>query len=197
MHTYWRQEIYIYGIATDVKKLVTEKGDSRFSNAHLRGIVKQAILHEGIHIAKGDMDFPERLLPAISRPAIHCLEWQLGMLHSQREPCWSGHLTAFLKRADSVRRMDKWNVVEMPAAATGDLLDCPALFTYDWDQTIGWLGSDQLIWLILVDDMSTLLDPPDDDPCPIQVPLLVSSNAHQGNDWLPVHNRCTGHWTFS
>ena len=52
MHTYWRQEIFIYGIATDVKTFVAGKGASKFSNAHLSGIVRQALIHEGIHIVQ-------------------------------------------------------------------------------------------------------------------------------------------------
>ena len=187
---------FIYGIATDVKTLVAEKGDSRFSNAHLRGIVKQAVLHEGIHIAKGDIDFPERLLPAITRPAIAALNGTWNAALSVRAMLeWTYDLYPEARRLSQTHGQ-----VERGGNARHShwcLLDCPVLFAYAWGQTIGWLGSDQLIWLILVDDMRSLLDPPDDDLCPIQVPLLVSSNALQGNDWLPVHHRCTGPWTFS
>ena len=197
MHTYWRQEIFIYGIATDVKTFVAEKGTSKFSNAHLRGIVRQALIHNGIHIAKGDMDCPERFLPAVPREVIKALNDSWNAALSARAMLeWTFDLFPEARRLSQTHgQVDRggnahhWRYI---------LLDYGIPLNYDLGQTHGWLGSDQTIYFVLIIEKLLLLDPLNGDLCPFQVPLLVSFNALQGNDWLPtLCTCCTAPWTFS
>ena len=197
MYTYWRQEIFIYGIAMDAKTFVADKGATKFSNAHLGGIVRQALDHGGIHIAKGDMDCPERLLPAVPGEVIKALNDSWNAALSARTMLeWTFDLYPEARRLSQTHgQVDRGGNAHHWSYA---ILDYGVPLIYVLGQTYGWLGSDQSTYFILVTEMLLLLDPLDDDLCLLQVPLLVSPKALQRKSWLPARGtQCIAPWTFS